>query len=363
MSIQAWSWRDGPFLGAADAGPAIHQELLFKLALQLRRILLLRWLFRLGSDHVEAFGMIGGGFGGGSHGAIDILMDGTSRRVAHIFFMIQDEGGLGHRKDDQIRPGVDGPRGSSQTSPAKLSRNRASILFLMLRLNLPKPIVAHTRLVKHEGRLLSIASHGNVIANHHLHRLSFQDSNPVQFSEVAKHDQKANVVIEGADHATPHLQGNVHSATCGQHFCHVPSNPAAFFSPGVDHFQSMRQLGLPFDLHTSIPGPDSACVLLWYLEARVPHLQRSTDSLFHDDVQRLARYNLQDASNHIQAVAVVPEASRLPFQWHTSQLIAPRLQVADLAIFGLFGQLLKDFVVSTFLRRPGIIQGGSIADT
>ena len=29
--------------------------------------------------------------------------------------------------------------------------------------------------------------------------------------------------------------------------------------------------------------------LLWYLEARVPHLQRSTDSLFHDDVQRLGR--------------------------------------------------------------------------
>mmetsp|Transcript_88275 Transcript_88275/g.140372 ORF Transcript_88275/g.140372 Transcript_88275/m.140372 type:complete len:364 (+) Transcript_88275:398-1489(+) len=363
MSIQAWSWRNGPFLGAADAGPAVHQEFLFKLALQLRRILLLRWLFGLRSDHVKRFRMIGGGFGGGSHGAVDMLMDGTSRRIAHIFLMIQHEGGLGHRKDDQIRPRVDGPGGSCQTSPAKLAGNRSSILFLMLRLNLPKPIVAHARLVEDEGRLLSVASHGNMIADHTLNRLSFQDPHPVQFSKVADHDQEANVVIEGADHATPHLQGDVHSATCGQNFGHVLSDPTAFFSPRVDNFQSMRQLWLPFDLNAPIPRPNPACVLLWHLEARVPHLQRSTDSLFHDDVQRLARNDLQDASNHIQAIAVVPEASRLPFQWHTGQLIAPRLQAVDLAIFGLFGQLLKDLVVGTFLRRPGIIQGGSVTNT
>lgn len=54
-------------------------------------------------------------------------------------------------------------------------------------------------------------------AQHHLHRLFFEDLHTIQLSEVAEHDQKAQVVIEGAHHSSSHLQGHIHSAACRQH--------------------------------------------------------------------------------------------------------------------------------------------------
>mmetsp|Transcript_40029 Transcript_40029/g.95595 ORF Transcript_40029/g.95595 Transcript_40029/m.95595 type:complete len:235 (-) Transcript_40029:1226-1930(-) len=231
MPVQARPGRNGALLGPAHAGPPIHQELLLELPVELGLVLFL--FGGLGSHHIETLWSVGCGFRGSSHRAIDVLVDSTSSCISDILLVIQDESRLGHREDDEIRPGVDGPGRSCQPSPTVLPRTGTSILLRVGSLYLAQTVVAHARLVEDEDRLLPVASYRDVVANHQLHRLALQDTNSIKLAKVSQHHQKPEVVIERADHAPSHHQGDVNGATGRQHFGDVVSNPSAVVSTRV----------------------------------------------------------------------------------------------------------------------------------
>eukprot|EP00438_Fugacium_kawagutii_P016993 Skav232623 [mRNA] locus=scaffold12:39480:40346:- [translate_table: standard] len=138
-----------------------------------------------------------------------------------------------------------------------------------------------------------------MIADHHLNRLLLEHSHSIQFSEVSEHDEKPQIIVERAHHASSHLQGHIHSAPCRQHLGAVLAHPATCSSRWINYFKAMRQLRLSVDFNGSVPWPNAPSVLLGHLEASVSHLQRATDALFHDDVQRLARYDFKDTSKNV----------------------------------------------------------------
>mmetsp|Transcript_45663 Transcript_45663/g.74172 ORF Transcript_45663/g.74172 Transcript_45663/m.74172 type:complete len:257 (+) Transcript_45663:1384-2154(+) len=124
----------------------------------------------------------------------------------------------------------------------------------------------------------------------------------------------------------------------------------------------MSHLWIAFDFHALVPWPNSMCVLLRHAKLCVPHLQRTTNALFDDDVQRLPRHNFEHPAHHIETVAVVPISPRLALQRDLCQCVAPLLQIDELAALCFFGELFVNLVVGALGRRPWIIQGRAVAD-
>mmetsp|Transcript_146262 Transcript_146262/g.469124 ORF Transcript_146262/g.469124 Transcript_146262/m.469124 type:complete len:360 (-) Transcript_146262:680-1759(-) len=289
-------------------------------------------------------------------------MHGPSARIAQVLLVVQHEGGLRHREHDEVRAGVDGPGWAGEPSPPILTGARALVLLRVSCLDLPQEVVAHACFVENEHRLLAIARGGDVVGDHQLHRFPFEDADTIHLAKVPEHHQEAQIVVEGADHATPHDQRHVNRAPCGQHLGDIGANPAALLTAFVDDLELMCQVRLALDLHALVPRADPVRLVLGNREVRVPHLEGAADALLQRNIEGLAKYHLHHSAEDIEAVAVIPEMPWLPFEWHFRKSVAPVLQVRDGAGFGFLAKLLVDLVVGPLLWRPRIVKSGSIAD-
>mmetsp|Transcript_35174 Transcript_35174/g.98776 ORF Transcript_35174/g.98776 Transcript_35174/m.98776 type:complete len:269 (-) Transcript_35174:1486-2292(-) len=138
VPIQARPGVDRALLGAPDTHLRVGRVLLKKLLVHGDLLLHVAGLLGLlRPDDVEALGRVGGGLRRPRDTPEDVLVDRPAGRVAEVLLVVEDEGRLGHRKDDEVGAGVDRPRGAGQAPPAVLPRVRAPVLLGVLPLDLP----------------------------------------------------------------------------------------------------------------------------------------------------------------------------------------------------------------------------------
>mmetsp|Transcript_65734 Transcript_65734/g.189518 ORF Transcript_65734/g.189518 Transcript_65734/m.189518 type:complete len:513 (-) Transcript_65734:523-2061(-) len=359
MSVEPRARQDRALLRRLAARELRRSELLFELLVQGRLV-----LHNLpgGPDNIETLRRVRSGLCRRRHAAVDVLVDRPPRRIPQILLVVKDKGCLGHGKHDQVRPGINGPSGARQTSPTVLAGARALILLRMLRLDLPQATVANPWFVEDEDSLLPVTGSWNMVADHLLDRLLFQDTDSVELAEIPDHEEKAEVIVESAHHAAFDLEGHLHGPAAGEHFGGAVADPAALLAALVDDLQGVRQVRLAIDLCALVPSTEAVCLLLRHPESGVAHFQRPADALLDDDIEGFLGNHLQNPPEDVQAVAVIPEVARLPLQGDLGQEVAPLLEVVQGAVPGLFAQLLVDFVVRPLAGRPWVAESRAVAD-
>mmetsp|Transcript_80616 Transcript_80616/g.218317 ORF Transcript_80616/g.218317 Transcript_80616/m.218317 type:complete len:392 (-) Transcript_80616:1201-2376(-) len=178
-------------------------------------------------DALVALGRIVGNLHWPRRGPEDPRVDGPAGTVPEVLLVVQLQGRLGHREDDEIQSGVDGPSWPAQTSPAELRAHRpgrqagvsrVAHLLEVLHLDLSEHAVALPLLVEDPGRAalaprIPFGACRNLVGDHGLHRLPAKYLDTVQAPHVPNHQQETQVVLKCRDHASLDRERCLNSTT------------------------------------------------------------------------------------------------------------------------------------------------------